>query len=169
MTARPVHEAGEELQKGHVLKVEELPRRKLTENFEEVTSFFQGSNVKTVYILGGNDAKYPDAETDDEHTRNSLASPLYLQEREASASLLQVYHSQKRKLVSRCTVNFSNYGKPSTGCHQSANLTKSWTTVSSGSSWKEREEQLLAEAKSEILRHEYRAVLAENNICELKR
>ena len=34
----------------------------------------------------------------------------------------------------------------------------------------EREkEQLLAEAKSEILRHKYRADLAENNICELKR
>ena len=34
----------------------------------------------------------------------------------------------------------------------------------------EREkEQLLAEAKSEILRHEYRADLAEKNICELKR
>ena len=30
-------------------------------------------------------------------------------------------------------------------------------------------EQLLAEAKSLILRHEYRADLAENNICELKR
>ena len=34
----------------------------------------------------------------------------------------------------------------------------------------EREkEQLLAEAKSEILRHEYRADLAENNNCELQR
>ena len=53
-----------------------------------------------------NDAKYPDAEIDDEHIRNSLASPLYLQQREASASLLQVYHSQKRKLVSTCTVIF---------------------------------------------------------------
>ena len=28
---------------------------------------------------------------------------------------------------------------------------------------------MLAEAKSEILRHEYRAGLAENKICELKR
>ena len=28
---------------------------------------------------------------------------------------------------------------------------------------------MFAEAKSEILRHEYRADLAENNICELKR
>ena len=76
-----------------MLKVEELSRRRLTEDFEEVTSFFQGSNVKTVHIIGDNDAQYPDAEIDDEHTRNSLASPLYLQEREASASLLQVYHS----------------------------------------------------------------------------
>ena len=30
-------------------------------------------------------------------------------------------------------------------------------------------EQLFAEAKFEILRHEYRADLAENNLCELKR
>ena len=101
----------EELQKSHVLKVKELSRSKLTEDFLEVTPFFQGSNVKTVYNFGDNDAKYPDAEIDEEHTRNSLASPLYLQEREASASLLQVYHSQKRKLVSRCTVKFRKYGE----------------------------------------------------------
>ena len=30
-------------------------------------------------------------------------------------------------------------------------------------------EQLLVEAKSEIFRHEYRADLADNKICELKR
>ena len=56
---------------------------------------------RTVYNLGDNDAKYPDAEVDDEHNRNSLASPLYLQEREASASLLQVYHSQREGLFQR--------------------------------------------------------------------
>ena len=49
----------EELQKSHVLKVENFQEEKLTKDFEEVTSFFQGSNVKTVYILGDNDAKYP--------------------------------------------------------------------------------------------------------------
>ena len=86
----------EELQKSHVLKVEELPRRKFIEDFQAVTSFFQGSNVKTVYNVGDNDAKHLDAEIDDEHTTNSLASPLYLQEREASASLL---------------VSFSKYGE----------------------------------------------------------
>ena len=68
-------------------------------DFLEATSFFQGSNVKTVYNVDDNDAKYPDAEIDDEHTRNALASPLYLQERKASESLLQVNHSKKRKLV----------------------------------------------------------------------
>ena len=87
--------------KSHVLKVEELSRTKLTEDFEAVASFFQGSNVKTVHNLGDNDAKYPDAEIDDEHTRNSRASRLYLQDREASASLLQVYHSQRESLFQR--------------------------------------------------------------------
>ena len=108
---RPENEPREELQKSHVLKFEELSRRKLTEDFKEVTSFFQGPNVKTVYILGDNDAKYPDAEIDDEHTRNSLASPLYLKEREASASLLQVYHSQRESLFQRAQSIFSKYGE----------------------------------------------------------
>ena len=124
-TGRPVHELSslgssirekpsremEELQKRHVLKVEELPRRKLTEDFFEVTSFFQGSNVKTVYNLGDNDAKYPDADIDDEHTWSSLASPLYLQERKATASLLQVYHSQRESLFQRAQSNFSKCGE----------------------------------------------------------
>ena len=94
-----------------MLKVENFQEEKLTEDFEEVASFFQGSNVKAIYIFGDNDAKYPDSDIDDDHTRNSMASPLYLQEREAGASLLQVYRLQKRKLVSWCTVNFSKYGE----------------------------------------------------------
>ena len=101
----------EELHKSDVLKVEELSRRKLTEDFEEATSFFQFSSVKTVHILGDNDAKFPDAEIDHEHTRNSLPSPLYLQEREASASLLQAFTHQEKACYWMS--------------HKSANLTKS--------------------------------------------
>ena len=108
----------EELQKSHVLKVEELSRRKLTEDFEEVTSFFQRSNVKTVYNLGDNDAKYPDAEIDDEHTRNSLASPLYLQEREASASLLQAFTQKEKACFNVHSQFLASTGKPVTGCHK---------------------------------------------------
>ena len=106
-------------------RVKEISRRKLTEDFEAVTSFFQGSIVRKVYNLGDNDAKYPDAEIDDVHTRNSLASPLYFQEREASACLLQVYHSQRESLFQRAQSIFSKYGKPLLDVTKSANLTKS--------------------------------------------
>ena len=95
-----------------LLKVEELSRRKLTEDFEEVNSFFQGPNVKTVYILGDKDSMYPDAEVDDEHTRNSLASALYLQEREAIASLLQVHHSQGERLSLGAQSILASTGRP---------------------------------------------------------
>ena len=107
-----------------MLKVEELSRIKLTEDFEAVTSFFQGSKVKTVYNHGDNDAKHPDAEIDDEHTRNSLASPLYLQEREASASLLQVYHSQREGLFQGAQSILASTVKPVNWMSQSTNLTK---------------------------------------------
>ena len=108
-----------------MLKVEELSRRKLTEDFEEVTSFFQGSNVKTVCILGDTDAKCPDAEIDDEHTRTSLASPLCLQEREASASLLQVITRKRENLFQLAQSILASTGKPSPGCQKSANVTES--------------------------------------------
>ena len=86
----------EELQKSHVLKVEDLSRKKLTEDFEAVTSFFQGSNVKTVYNFGDNDAKYPDAEIDDVHTRNSLASHCtFRSEKQARACCRFITHKEK--------------------------------------------------------------------------
>ena len=115
----------EEWQKSHVLKVEELSRGKMTEDFEAVTSFFQGSNVKTVDNFGDNDAKYPDAWIDDVHTRNSLASPLYLQEREASASLLQAFHSQRESLFQRAQSILASTKNPLLDVTKSANLTVS--------------------------------------------
>ena len=136
----------EELEKGHVLKVEEISRRKLTEDFEAVTSFFQGSNVKTGYNFGDNDAKYPGAEIDDVHSRNSLASPLYLQEREASASLLQVYHSQRESLFQRAQSIFSMYGKPVTGCHKKRKSNQELDNCQIRIIFGKTMEQLLAEA-----------------------
>ena len=160
----------EELQKSHVLKVEELSRRTLTEDFEAVTAFFQGSNVKTVQNLGDNDAKHPDAEIDDGHTSNLLASPLYFQEREASASLLQVYHSQREGLFQGAQSILASTGKPVNWISQKRKCNQE---LDNGGqiriSFGKTREQLLAEAESEILRHEYRADLAGNTICELKR
>ena len=44
-----------------MFNVEELSRRELTEDFLEVTSFFQDSTIKTVYKFGDTDVKYSDA------------------------------------------------------------------------------------------------------------
>ena len=77
-------------------------------DIEVTTSTFQGSSVTSIYDLGDNGAESPDAEIDDEHVRNAMASPLYIQEREANASLLQAYHSNEERLLpggrTRCMV-----------------------------------------------------------------
>ena len=105
-TERPVYEPREELQKSHVLKVEELSRRKLSEDFEEVTSFFQGSNVKTVYILGYNDAKYTKC-WDWRRAHQELAGFTTVPSGARSkCDPVAGLSLTKRKLVSTCTVNF---------------------------------------------------------------
>ena len=76
----------------------------------------------------------------------------------------------KRNFVSTCTVNFWQvrgnryWMSQKRKCNQE--LDNCQIRIIFG---KSREHHLLAEAKSEILRHEHRAALAENNICELKR
>ena len=116
----------EELQKSHVLKVEELSRRKLTEDFEAVTWFFHDSNVKTVYNFGDNDAKYPDAEIDDVHTPPPPPPPppppgirwlhhcTFRSEKQVRACFR--LSLTKRKLVSTCTVNCQQV-RGNTACH----------------------------------------------------
>ena len=42
------------------------------DEFEVIPSFFQGSNVDTIYDLGDNDAASTDAEIDDGHTEMRL-------------------------------------------------------------------------------------------------
>ena len=75
----------------------------------------------------------------------------------------------KRRFVSRRTVNFSKYGETRkldvTKRKSNLELDNCQTRIIFGKT----REQVLAEAKSEILRHEYRADLAEYNTCELKR
>ena len=76
----------------------------------------------------------------------------------------------KEKACSTCTVNFlASTEKPVTGCRKKRKSNQELDNCQSRIILGKTREQLLAEAKSEILRHEYRADLAENNICELKR
>ena len=69
-----------------------------SDEFEAFPSLFQGSNVGTIYDLGGNDAESTDAEIDDEHIRYALALPLFSQESEAEAHLRQTYPSNEEGL-----------------------------------------------------------------------
>ena len=53
-----------------------------------------------------------DSDLDDEQILALLASPLYLQEREASAERSQVYHSERENLMSSSSQDPTSTGKP---------------------------------------------------------
>ena len=79
---------------------------------EVSASFFQGSSITSIYDLGDNGAESPYVEIDDEHIRKALASPLYIQEREANASLRQTYHSSEESLLPSAQSILASTGRP---------------------------------------------------------
>ena len=83
-----------------------------SDEFEAIPSFFQSSNVDTIYDLGGNDAESTDAEIDDEHNRNALALPLFSQESEAEAHLRQTYHTNAAGLFKGAPSILARTGQP---------------------------------------------------------
>ena len=184
-TGRPVHELSslgssirekpsgemEELQKSHVLKVEELSRRKSTEDFEEVTSIFQGSNVKTVYIFGDNDAK-----RSTQMLRLTTSTPgirwlhhcTFRSEKQVRACCKFITHKEQACFHAHSQFSVST-GRPVIWMSQKRKSDQELDNCQFRLILERDREQLLAEAKSEISRHEYWADLAEKNICELKR
>ena len=83
----------------------------VSDNFDDIevtASIFQTS----INDLGDNGTESPDAEIDDEHIRNALASPLYFQKREANASLLQAYHSNEDSLLPGARSVLAGTGEP---------------------------------------------------------
>ena len=61
----------------------------------------------------------PDSDLDDGQIRALLASPLYLQEREANAERLQVYHSLRENLMSSSSQDPLSTERPSALCKYS--------------------------------------------------
>ena len=107
----------EELQKKSRVKGRGTFKKKLTEDFEAGTSFFQGSSVKTVYNFVDNDARCWDLTTSTPGIR--WLDHCTFRSEKASASLFAGLSHTKRKLVSTCTVNFlASTGNPVTGCHK---------------------------------------------------
>ena len=72
----------------------ELDVRDVTHN----PSIFQSSSVTSEDNVGENRTDSLDPGIDDEHIRNMLASPLYLQEKEASADLTKAFHANAQTL-----------------------------------------------------------------------
>ena len=130
-------------------------------------SIFQGSDINQIYYLGIEGEESANAELDDEHVGNALASPLFTKESEAEASLAQTYHSNEENLLRGAQSALANTGQSVV-----------WPTKRKSSRELEYEriktvlqvqkEQLLTEAGSEILKHENKANLTEDSIRGLK-
>ena len=72
---------------------------------------FQQSIIASTCDSAESIATHPESGLDDEQLRALRASPLYLQEREASAERSQVYHSEREGLMSSSSQDPTSVGK----------------------------------------------------------
>ena len=134
----------------------------------------------------------PESDLDDEQIRDMLASPLYLQEKEASADQPQVYHSCRENSESsssryrasavRPAAVFSHKRKSNQESHsdrdgvplahravKGENESLSELENDTRVILEEQRDQLLSEARSEVLKQECRADFLDCSIRELRR
>ena len=121
--------------------------------FEVTASIFQNTSVFFTYDLGDNGTESADAEIDDEHTRNALASPLNIQEREANADLSQACHSNEESLLPDARSILASTGE-----------LVAWLSQKRKCSQELDDGQI-----RNLLERQKERVLAENNIRELSR
>ena len=139
----------------------------ISDDFEVLPSNFQGSDINQIFYLGIEGKESANAELDGEHVGNAVASPLFTQESEAEASLAQTCHSNEESLLRGAQSVSAN-----------TELSVVWPTKRKSSRELEYEriktivqiqkEQLLRDARSEILKHENEANLTEDYIRGLK-
>ena len=73
---------------------------------------FHQSIMGSTYDSAESIARSPESDLDDKQLRALLASPLYLQEREASAERSQVFYSERENLMSSSSQDPISTGKP---------------------------------------------------------
>ena len=154
--------------------------------------FHNKPSITSTYDSAESIATHPsESDFDDEQIRARLASPLYLQEREASADRSQVYHSVRENLVSSSFQVPKSSGKPvallSSERKSSQETFSDREEFSSEhqqvlgnndflfrfsdpensikSSFEEHKDHMLAEAKSEVLKQECRADRVSRQFC----
>ena len=113
-----------------------------------------------------------DAELDNELIGKALSSPLFIQEREEPANLRQAYHSHEQSLLpAQSFLHKQARGDPCTNqvqiCLKNGNQVATWKTSKSEVSSKDKKEQILAEVRSEIQKHELHAESDRRSIREL--
>ena len=113
-----------------------------------------------------------DAELDDERIGKALSSPLNIQERQEPANLRQTYHSHEESLLpAQSFFARSSTGRPvcepSSDLSQNGNQVTTWKTSKSGFLLETQTEQILAEVRSEIQKHELQAESDKRSIQEL--
>ena len=110
---------------------------------------------KTHYDSAESIATPLESDFDDEQLRALLASPLFLQERGASAERSQVYHSERENLMSSSSEDQISTGKPV-------------ALFSSHHRLKKERAASLSKAHSKILKQEFRDEKAGTGIRELE-
>ena len=130
---------------------------------------------------------HPESDLDDGQIRALLASPLYMQEREASADRSQVYHSVRENLVSSSpqvpkstgkpvafkkpfpTEGFSSERQQILGNNEPLYFRFSTPEKSIKSSPGNKKSFMLAEAKYEVRKQECRAEFLDRSVRDLQR
>ena len=111
-----------------------------------------------------------DAELDDETIGKALSSPLLIQEREEPADRRQAGHSYEESLLPAQSIfTHTSTGDSKTNLVRvkNENQVAKWRTKESGFSLKDKKEQILAEVRTEIQRHEFQADSDRRSIQEL--
>ena len=109
-------------------------------------------------------------ELDDETIGKALSSPLFIQEREEPADRRQAYHSHEESLLpAQSFFPHTSTGDPHTNLVRVKNESQAakWKTKESGFSLKDKKEQILAEVRTKIQKHELQADADRRSIQEL--
>ena len=114
-----------------------------------------------------------DLEINDYTIGSALSSPLFTQEREDPASRRQAYHTPDASLLSSQSVGhvrtgrnvFDEFGSLSSNVRE--NHVAIQKMSKSGFFWNDKKEQILADCRAEIQRHEFQADYDRRNIQKL--
>ena len=113
-----------------------------------------------------------DAELDDEHIGKALSSPLFIQEQEDPANLRQTYHCHAESLLPAQsfftrTSTEGPMNEPSSYFSQRRKSSRDLENERIRILFERQKEQILAEVRSEIQKHELQAESDKRSIQEL--